>query len=101
MAGSRSRIRRATVPRNADSFASLRKRVSTEDLKLLDQFNQTIAELSRLVLAGPQKLTPEEFRKRVAGLNEQREQIEAEVSRHSAEFRAQSVAVTLSKIQAT
>jgi CHAT domain-containing protein/Tfp pilus assembly protein PilF len=84
----------------SDSFASLRKRVSAEDLKLLDQFNQTIADMSRLVLAGPQNLTPEEFRKRVAALNQEREEIEAEVSRHSAEFRAQSTAVTLNKIQA-
>jgi CHAT domain-containing protein/Tfp pilus assembly protein PilF len=84
----------------SDSLASLRTRVSTADLKLLDQFNETTAKLSRLVLSGRQLLSPEEFRKRIATLNDQREQLEAEVSRHSAEFRAQSVAVTLDAIRA-
>jgi CHAT domain-containing protein/Tfp pilus assembly protein PilF len=84
----------------SDSLASLRQRLGADDAKLLDRFNQSTSALSRLVFGGPQQLTNEEFRKRVGALNQEREQLEAEISRRSGEFRAQSQPVTIDAIQA-
>jgi CHAT domain-containing protein len=84
----------------SESLASLRGRLSAEDLKLLDRFNEITAQLSRLVLGGPQQLTTEEFQRRTSALNEEREQLEAEISRRSTEFRAQAQPVTLTAIRA-
>jgi tetratricopeptide (TPR) repeat protein len=83
----------------SESLVSLRRRLNSEDAKLLDRFNETTAQLSRLVLAGPQQLTAEEFQQRSKDLNEQREQLEAEIARRSAEFRAQSQPVTIDAVR--
>ena len=84
----------------ADSLTSLRQRLSTEDIKLLDRFSETTSQLSRLVFGGRQQLTYEEFRKRIGLLNEQRDELEAEISRRSGEFRAQSQPVTIAAVRA-
>jgi CHAT domain-containing protein len=81
------------------SLVSLRRRLNSEDAKLLDRFNETTAQLSRLVLAGPQQLTAEEFQQRSKELDEQREQLEAEIARRSAEFRAQSQPATIDAVR--
>lgn len=81
------------------SLVSLRRLLNSEDAKLLDRFNETTAQLSRLVLAGPQQLTTEEFQQRNKELNEQREQLEAEIARRSAAFRAQSQPVTIDAVR--
>jgi CHAT domain-containing protein len=83
----------------SESLVSLRRRLNSEDANLLDRFNETTTQLSRLVLAGPQQLTAEEFQQRSKELNEQREQLEAEIARRSAEFRAQSQPVTLDAVR--
>lgn len=83
-----------------DSIATLRRRATPEDQKVLDQLKDARAQLARLVMAGPQRATPVEYRNRVRTLEEQREKMEAEVSRRSAEFRAQSQPVTLAAVQA-
>jgi CHAT domain-containing protein/Tfp pilus assembly protein PilF len=84
----------------SDNLASLRTRLGVEDLKLLDRFNETTSHLSRLVFGGPQQQTTEEFQKRVSALSEQRGLLEAEISRRSAEFRAQSQIITIAAVQA-
>jgi CHAT domain-containing protein/lipopolysaccharide biosynthesis regulator YciM len=81
------------------SLVSLHRLLNPEDAKLLDRFNETTAQLSRLVLAGPQQLTTEEFQQRNKELNEQREQLEAEIARRSAAFRAQSQPVTIDAVR--
>jgi CHAT domain-containing protein/Tfp pilus assembly protein PilF len=81
------------------SLVSLHRLLNSEDAKLLDRFNETTAQLSRLVLAGPQQLTAEEFQQRNKELNEQREQLEAEIARRSAPFRAQSQPVTIDTVR--
>jgi CHAT domain-containing protein/Tfp pilus assembly protein PilF len=81
------------------SLVSLRRRLNLEDAKLLDRFNETTAQLSRLVLAGPQQLTAKEFQQRNKELNEQRERLEAEIARRSAAFRAQSQPVTIDAVR--
>jgi len=84
----------------ADSLTTLRRRFSEQDQKMLDQMNNAVSELARLVLNGPQRATTAaEHQKRIKGLEEKREEIEAEISRRSAEFRAGSQPVTLAAVQ--
>lgn len=85
----------------ADSLTTLRRRFSEQDQKMLDQMNDAISQLARLVLNGPQRTTTSaEHQRRIKALEEQREGIEAEISRRSAEFRAGSQPVTLAAVQA-
>ncbi|HEU4388473.1 MAG TPA: CHAT domain-containing protein, partial [Blastocatellia bacterium] len=67
---------------------------------LLKQFNESTADLARLVLNGPRSLSIEEHRTRVHELEERKERLEDEISRVSAEFRAHSQPVTLSAVRA-
>src|SRR4030095_4711100 len=85
----------------ADSVATLRRRFSEQDQKPLDQMNDATSQLARLVLNGPQRTTTQaEHQKRIKALEEHREEIEAEISRRSAEFRAGSQPVTLDAVRA-
>ncbi len=84
----------------SESFASLRRRSNAEEQSLIEQFNKTTAELARLVLNGPQTLTYQEHQKKILELEEEKERLERNISRRSAEFRAYLQVVTLSAIQA-
>ena len=81
------------------SFAALRQRSTVEEQTLIQQYNETTAQLARHVLNGPQKSSFEEHQKKVDELEEKKERLEAEISRRSAEFRASSQLVTLAAIQ--
>jgi len=83
-----------------DSIASLRRRAAPEDQALLDQLKALRAQIARLVLNGPQRMTPAEHLAQIKTLEEQREKLEDQISRRSAEFRAQSQPVTLATVQA-
>ena len=83
----------------SEGFLSLRQRSTPAEGALLTQFNETAAELARLVLNGPQSLSIEEHRARVHELEERKERLEDEISRVSAEFRAQSQPVTFAAVQ--
>jgi CHAT domain-containing protein/Tfp pilus assembly protein PilF len=82
------------------SLAALRQRLNGEDQKLLDQLSATTAQLAKLALGGRGQMPPDEYQKQLAALAEQKENLEAEVSRRSAEFRAQSQPVTLAAVKA-
>lgn len=84
----------------SDSIAALRRRAAPEDQALLDQLKTARAQLARLVLNGPQRTTPAEHQRQIKTLEEQREKLEDQISRRSAEFRAQSQPVTLAAVQA-
>jgi len=84
----------------SESFASLRRRSASEEQSLIEQFNTTTAELARMVLNGPQKLSYQDHQNKIHELEEQKERLEAEISRRSAEFRANLQAVTLAAVQA-
>ncbi len=84
----------------ADSLTTLRRRFSEADQQLLDQLNGTIARLARLVLNEPQRSTLAEHQKRIKALEEERENLESEISRHSAAFRVQTQTVMLASVQA-
>lgn len=83
-----------------DSIAALRRRATPEDQKLLDQLKETRAQLASLILNGPQRTPPAEHQNRIKALEAQREKLEDEISRRSAEFRVQQQPVTLPAVQA-
>jgi CHAT domain-containing protein/Tfp pilus assembly protein PilF len=85
----------------ADMQAALRRNADTESRALLDQLNDVVGRLARLVLNGPQKTPVDEYRTSIAALEERKEQLESQIGRRSAEFRATSVPVTLEAVQAT
>jgi CHAT domain-containing protein/tetratricopeptide (TPR) repeat protein len=84
----------------SDSLSLLRSRFDAQDQALLDQFKDTNAQLARLVLGGPQRTIPAEHQKRIKDLEEQKEKLEAEISRRSAEFRVQAQPITLDAVRA-
>ena len=83
-----------------DTLAALKRRFNTQDQALLNQLNETTAQLARLVLNGPQKMAPDDYQRTVKDQEEKKEKLEAEISRDSDEFRAQSQPVTLEAVQA-
>jgi CHAT domain-containing protein/Tfp pilus assembly protein PilF len=89
-----------TLDAMSDSFATLRQRFNPQDRALLDRLNDVTAQLARLVLGGPKNAAPVEYQKEIKTLEEEKEALEAEISRRSAEFRANSQPITLASIQA-
>ncbi len=84
-----------------DVLAAVRQRVADPaDRALLDRLNETTAELARLALNAPDPARPEERGLALARLEAQQEQLEATLSEHSAEFRAEALCVTLEAVQA-
>lgn len=83
-----------------DSIAALRRRASADDQTLLDQLQETNAQLARLVLNGPQSASPAEHQAKIKNLEEQKERLEGDISRRSGEFRAQVIPVTVEAVQA-
>src|SRR6185369_16799887 len=83
----------------ADELTTLRRRFMPQDQKLLDQLNETIAQLARLVLNGPQRTTLAEHQERIKTLEEQREKLEGEISRRSAGYYRRPQQVTLALVQ--
>jgi CHAT domain-containing protein/tetratricopeptide (TPR) repeat protein len=83
-----------------DMQAALRRSADSESQALLDQLNDVVGQLARLVLNGPQKTPVDEYRRTIAALDERKEQLEVQIGRRSAEFRAASVPVTLEAVQA-
>jgi CHAT domain-containing protein/tetratricopeptide (TPR) repeat protein len=89
-----------TLDAMSDSFAVLRQRFNPQDRALLDRLNGITAQLARLVLGGPKNLAPAEHRIEIKTLEEEKETLEAKISRRSAEFRASSQPITLAAVQA-
>jgi CHAT domain-containing protein/Tfp pilus assembly protein PilF len=85
----------------ADMQAAFRLRADADSRALLDQLNDVVAQLARSVLSGPQKTPADEYRQTVGALEARKEQLEAQIGRRSAEFRAASLPVTLDAVQAT
>jgi CHAT domain-containing protein len=84
----------------ADSREALRERLGPDDQKLLDQFSSVTASLSKLALAGPGKTPAAQYHVRLAGLEAERESLEARMSRRSAQFRADSEDPSLAAVRA-
>jgi CHAT domain-containing protein len=83
------------------SLSALRQRSSPEDQKLLDRLSDATAKLAKLILdEPPQKATPAEEQEQVKRLEEQRENLEVEISARSAGFYQRTQPVTLAAVQA-
>ena len=83
----------------SNSLTALHQRFGPEDHKLLDQLNDLNSQLAKLVLNGPQRLSPAEYAQKIKTLEQQREQLEEEMSLRTAGFYQASKTVTLSAIQ--
>jgi CHAT domain-containing protein/Tfp pilus assembly protein PilF len=84
----------------SETLNALRSRFNTEDQALLDQLTDIRSQLARLVLGGTQNISLEEYRNQKKKLEDQAERYEADISRRSNEFRAQSLPITLAAVQA-
>lgn len=82
-----------------DTLSALRSRANPQDKQLLDQLNETTTQLARRVLNGSQTIVSAENQTQIKALEEKREKLEDEISRRSAEFRAQKQAVTLDSVR--
>jgi CHAT domain-containing protein/lipopolysaccharide biosynthesis regulator YciM len=82
----------------SQNLNALRSRSSTEDQAMLDRLTETRLQIARLVLGGPQKMTAEQHQARIKELEDQAEKYEADISRTSKEFLAQSLPVTLEAV---
>src|SRR5262249_11143387 len=82
-----------------DTIATLRRRASGDDQKLLDQLQGARANLASALLQGIGNQSPAQYKAQITKLQEQVENLEAQVSRRSAEFRAQSQPVTIEAVQ--
>jgi len=83
-----------------DTFTPVRQRIAnTTDRDLLDQLNAATAELARLALTTPEAGQSAERQHAIKDLEAKTEGLEAELSEHNAEFRAQTQPVTLEAVQ--
>lgn len=84
----------------SDASAALLKRANPEDKKLLEQLNSTTERLAKASLSKSSKITVDEQRKQIAELTEEKENLEAEISRRNAEFQTVAQTVTLEAVRA-
>jgi CHAT domain-containing protein/Flp pilus assembly protein TadD len=82
-----------------DNLQLLRENITPENQQLLDELATVRTELATLIYNQPETLTEEQYRQQVANLREKSEQLEAELSRRSAEFRTISEPVTIEAVQ--
>lgn len=61
-------------------------RLSVDERKLIDQFNDVTAKLSSLVLSGPENITVEEFQQQVKDLESRREQMEIDINNRNIKY---------------
>ena len=77
----------------------LRSNITPENQKFLDQLQTVRTELANLIYNKPDNLSQEQYRQQVASLRKEAEQLEAELSRRSAEYRTLSEPVTIETVQ--
>lgn len=83
----------------SSQIETLRGHLSSEDVVLFDQLVQKRARLSTRILQGAEARSPEQYRLEISELNGEVERLEASLSARSAEFRLQSEAVTIERVQ--
>ena len=85
----------------SNNIASLRRRALPQDQELFARLVDTRSQLANLTLRGPGASNPGVYRSLLLRLENNVDQLEAEVSARSAEFRALSSPITLESIQST
>jgi CHAT domain-containing protein len=84
-----------------DSIATLRRRASDDDKRLLDELSRARSRHAVLTIKGPGAEGIEKHNADLKVLEEQTEQLENQISRRSLEFRAQLTPVNLENVQKT
>jgi CHAT domain-containing protein len=84
----------------SDTLAAVRRTSDPHNQELIEQLKTTTAELARLALNAANPTLAEERRLAIQSLEIRKEKFEAELAERSAEFRADSRAVTLDAVQA-
>lgn len=74
-------------------------RLNPEDKALLERWTNTRSQLAALTFKGIENISPEQYRSQLATLEQQEQELEATISRKSAEFRTQSQSVTIEAVQ--
>jgi CHAT domain-containing protein/Tfp pilus assembly protein PilF len=83
-----------------DSFAALRRGTGAQDHALFEDLRSVSAELSALSLRGSAPMSVEQVRATFDQLEKRRQDLEAEVSRRSAQFQAELQPITIRDVQA-
>ena len=81
------------------AIETLQRRQTPETQKLLDDYSALVGQLSVLTLRGPGKKKPVDHLTYLKELERRKEELEAEISAKSAEFKAQITPVTVENIQ--
>jgi CHAT domain-containing protein len=92
----KGRVRDASL----DSRAALRAHLQSGERQMLDELSSVTTELSTLALGGPGRTPATQYRERLTILERRRETLESDVSRRSAEFRAETRETTLADLRA-
>jgi CHAT domain-containing protein len=82
------------------NLSALHQRFGPDDQKILDQLYELTSKLAKLVLNGPRKTPAAEYSKQIKALEDQRDELEAEMNRRSSGFYPLSKPATLSAIEA-
>ena len=82
------------------NLSALRQRFGADDQRLLDQLYELTSKLAKLVLHGPGRMPAAEYSKQISALEDQRDELEADMNRRSAGFYPLSKPATLAAIQA-
>jgi tetratricopeptide (TPR) repeat protein len=83
-----------------DQIAGLRRRANPQDRELLDKLITARSQLAKIQISGQGNSTPAERQAQISKLKTDIEQLEAQISRRSSEFRAASQRVTLEAVRA-
>ena len=83
----------------SEQVDTLRRHLDEQGLRLLDQLSAARSRLATLVLKGADDSDPAQYQREIARLETEAQKLEAEISRRSSVFRAQSQAVTLAQVQ--
>jgi CHAT domain-containing protein/Tfp pilus assembly protein PilF len=84
----------------SNQFAALRQHLGIVDQVLVDQLSATRAELATLVLKGPEKSDPSQYAAEVSKLEARAQDLEKKITERAGEFRLQSEAITIERVQA-
>lgn len=82
-----------------DTLGKLKERLSEQDRALLDKLNETNSQLAKLVLNGPEGMPLEEHQANIKTLEEQKENLESEVSRRNTEYLSQIKPIILASVK--
>ena len=88
-----------TLDAMSGAIAVLRNRQDGKIQKLFDEYANLASRISTLTLQGPGQKKPEDHLADIRALEEQKDQLEDEISRQSQEFQSQNTPITLEAVQ--